>query len=231
MINDFSVNAAWSKFPELAESMDQAAVLTLTLSSWCAAAKRRSCSAEDSSKTAPEGRNICQASRRFRLRLPVCSEARHRCPENRDPLPSGKPHLHRLHEFGPQNLTWIDCPTFFVLLIESSLMIVDDFHVVGFALPPHEADAILSLIRMLCWSLVGRVAPPAGFGGTPQNIQRHRGMQQEELLECPHSQTGGNPSASPRLPKLLRICIPEARYHSGILPRYSSIVNHYYFKT
>jgi hypothetical protein len=27
MINDFSVNAAWSTRPELAESMDQAAVL------------------------------------------------------------------------------------------------------------------------------------------------------------------------------------------------------------
>jgi hypothetical protein len=46
MINDFSVNAAWSKCPELAEIMDQAAVLTLTLSSLAvAAAKRRSCSA------------------------------------------------------------------------------------------------------------------------------------------------------------------------------------------
>ena len=46
MINDFGVNVAWSKRPELAESMDQAAVLTLTLSSLAvAAAKRRSCSA------------------------------------------------------------------------------------------------------------------------------------------------------------------------------------------
>jgi hypothetical protein len=42
---NFSVNAACSKHPELAESVDQAAVLALTLSSLAvAAAKRRSCS-------------------------------------------------------------------------------------------------------------------------------------------------------------------------------------------
>jgi hypothetical protein len=32
------------------------------------------------------------------------------------------------------------------------------------------------------------------------------------------------------LPKLLRIRIPEARYHAGILPRYSSSGKHYYYE-
>jgi hypothetical protein len=110
-------------------------------------------------------------------------------------------------------------------------MVVDDFHVVGFTLPPHEADAILIIDpdAVLALALaVQRLQPVSGRH--PQIIQRHRGMQQEELLECPHFQIGGNPSASPRLPKLLRIRIPEARYHAGILPRYSSSVKHYYFK-
>ena len=110
-------------------------------------------------------------------------------------------------------------------------MVVDDFHSVGVALPPHEANAILIIdpdaVLALAFA-VQRLQPVSGR--YPQIIQRHRGMQQEELLECPHSQIGGNPSASPRLPKLLRIRIPEARYHAGILPRYSSSVKHYYFK-
>ena len=110
-------------------------------------------------------------------------------------------------------------------------MIVDDFHVVGFALPPHEADAILIIDpdAVLVLALAVQQLQPVSRRH-PQIIQRHRGMQQEELLECPNSHTGGNPSASPRLPKLLRIRIPEARYHAEILPRYSSIVKHYYLK-
>ena len=107
-------------------------------------------------------------------------------------------------------------------------MVVDDFHVVGFVLPPHEADAVLIVDPDAVTALalpVQRLQPVSGRH--PQIIQRHGGMQQEELLECPHSQVAGNPSASPRSPKLLRIRIPEARYHATILPRYSSIVKHY----
>ena len=110
-------------------------------------------------------------------------------------------------------------------------MIVDDFHIVGVAFRPHEAYAILIIDpnAVLALALAVQQLQPVS-GRHAQIIQRHRGMQQEELLECPHSQMGGNPSASPRLPKLLRIRIPEARYHAGILPRYGSSVKQYHFK-
>jgi hypothetical protein len=110
-------------------------------------------------------------------------------------------------------------------------MVVDDFHSVGVALPPHEANAILIIdpdaVLALAFA-VQRLQPVSGRHA--QIIQRHRGMQQEELLERPNSQIGGNPSAAPRLPKLLSIRIPETRYHVGILLRYGSSVKHYYFK-
>jgi hypothetical protein len=110
-------------------------------------------------------------------------------------------------------------------------MVVDDFHVEGVALPPHEADAILIIDpdAVLALALALQRLQPVS-GRHAQIIQRHRGMQQKELLERPHSQIGGNPSASSRLPKQLRIRVPETRYHVGILLRYSSSVNHYYFK-
>ena len=108
-------------------------------------------------------------------------------------------------------------------------MVVDDFHVVGFALPPHEADAILIIDPDAVPALALAVQRLQHVSGRhAQIIQRHRCMQQEELLECPHSQIGGNLSASSRLPKLLHIRIPEARDHAGILPRYGSSVKHYY---
>ncbi len=84
----------------------------------------------------------------------------------------------------------------------------------GITLLPHEADAMLIVDpdAMLAPAFaVQRLQPVPGRHA--QIIQRHRGMQQEELLERPHSQIGGNPSASPRLPKLLRIRVPETRYH------------------
>jgi hypothetical protein len=93
-------------------------------------------------------------------------------------------------------------------------MVVDDFNLVGVALPPYEADAILIIDpdTVLAFALsVQRLQPVSGRHA--QIIQRHRSMQQEELLEGPDSQIGGNPSASPRLPKCLSIRIPETRYH------------------
>ena len=92
-------------------------------------------------------------------------------------------------------------------------MVVDDFHIVGVAVPPHEADAILIIDSdaVLALTLTVQSLQP-GSGGDIQIIQRHGGMQQEKLLQCPHFQIGGNPPASPRLPKLLRIRIPEACY-------------------
>jgi hypothetical protein len=110
-------------------------------------------------------------------------------------------------------------------------MVICDFNFAGFSLPPYEADAVLIIDPDAVLSLaltVQRLQPVSGRH--LQIIERHGGMQQEKLPECPHSQIGGNPSTSPRLPKLLRIRIPETRYHVVILPRYSSSVKHYYFK-
>ena len=107
-------------------------------------------------------------------------------------------------------------------------MVVDDFHVVGVALPPHEADAI-SIIDSDAVLAVALAVQSLQLvsGRNIQIIQRYGGLQQEELPQCPHFQIGGNPSASPRLPKLLRICIPEACYHVAILLRYSTSVKRY----
>jgi hypothetical protein len=107
-------------------------------------------------------------------------------------------------------------------------MVVDDFHIVGVAVPPHEADAILIIDSdaVLALALAVQSLQPVS-GGDIQIIQRHGGMQQEELLHCPHFQIGGNPSASPRLPKLLRIRIPEACYHGAIVLRYGNSVKRY----
>ncbi len=104
-------------------------------------------------------------------------------------------------------------------------MVVDDFHVVGIAIPPHEADAILIIDSdtVLALALAVQSLQPVS-GRHTQIIQRHRGMQQEELLQCPHFQIGGNASASPRLPKLLRIRIPEASCHEWVVLRYGSTV-------
>jgi hypothetical protein len=107
-------------------------------------------------------------------------------------------------------------------------MVVDDFHVVGVAIPPHEADAILIIDSdaVLALALAVQSLQPVS-GRHTQIIQRHGGMQQEELLQCLHFQIGGNPSASPRFPKLLRIRIPEACYHQGIVLRYGTSVKRY----
>jgi hypothetical protein len=107
-------------------------------------------------------------------------------------------------------------------------MVVDDFHIVGVAVPPHEADTILIIDSdaVLSLALAMQGLQPVS-GGNIQIIQRHGGMQQEELLQCPHFQIGGNPSASPRLPKLLRISIPEACYHGAIVLRYGISVKRY----
>jgi hypothetical protein len=107
-------------------------------------------------------------------------------------------------------------------------MVVDDFHVVGVAIPPHEADAILIIYSdaVLALALAVQSLQPVS-GRHTQIIQRHGGMQQEELLHCPHFQTGGNPSASSRFPKLLGIRIPEACYHQGIVLRYGTSVKRY----
>jgi hypothetical protein len=107
-------------------------------------------------------------------------------------------------------------------------MVVDDFHIVGVAVPPHEADAILIIdsYAVLALALAVQSLQPVS-GGDIQIIQCHGGMQQEEFLQCPHFQIGGNPSASPRLPKLLRISIPEACYHGAIVLRYGISVKRY----
>ena len=107
-------------------------------------------------------------------------------------------------------------------------MVVDDFHIVGVAIPPNEADAILIIDSdaVLAFALAVQSLQPVS-GRNIQIIQRHGGMQQEELLQCPHFQIGGNPSASPRLPKLLRIRIPEACYHVAILLPYGTSVKRY----
>lgn len=107
-------------------------------------------------------------------------------------------------------------------------MVVDDFHIVGVAIPPNETDAILIIDSdaMLALALAVQSLQPVS-GRNIQIIQRHGGMQQKKLLQCPHFQIGGNPSASPRLPKLLRIRIPEACYHEGILLRYGTSVKRY----
>jgi hypothetical protein len=102
-------------------------------------------------------------------------------------------------------------------------MVVDDFHVVGVAISPLEADAILIIDSdaVLTFALAVQSLQPVS-GRYTQIIQRHGGMQQEELFQCPHFQIGGNPSTSPRLPKLLRIRIPEACNHEGIILRYGT---------
>jgi hypothetical protein len=107
-------------------------------------------------------------------------------------------------------------------------MVVYDFHIVGVAVPPHEANAILIIDSdaVLALALAVQSLQPVS-GRHTQIIQRHGGMQQEELLHCPHFQIGGNPSASPRLPKLLRIRIPEACYHGAIVLRYGISVKRY----
>ena len=107
-------------------------------------------------------------------------------------------------------------------------MVVDDFHVVGVALPPHEADTIVIIDpdAVLALALAGQRLQPVS-GRHAEFIQRHGGMQQEELLERPHSQIAGNPAASPRLPKRLRIRIPEARYHVSLVPRHGTSVKRY----
>lgn len=107
-------------------------------------------------------------------------------------------------------------------------MVVDDFHVVGIALPPHEADAILIIDSdaVLALALPVQSLQPVS-GRHTQIVESHGGMQQEELLQCPHFQIGANASASPRLPKLLRIRIPEASYHEGIVLQYGTSVKRY----
>jgi hypothetical protein len=107
-------------------------------------------------------------------------------------------------------------------------MVVDDFHIVGIAVPPYEADAILIIDSdaVLTFALAVQSLQPVSRGNI-QIIQRHRGMQQEKLLQCTHFQIGGNPSASPRLPKLLRIRIPEACYHGVIVLRCNTSVKRY----
>jgi hypothetical protein len=107
-------------------------------------------------------------------------------------------------------------------------MIVDDFHVVGVTFPPHEADAVLIIDSdaVLALALAVQSLQPVP-GRNVQIVQRHGSMQQEELLQCPHFQIGWNPSASPRLPKLLRIRIPEACYHGAIILQYGTSVNRY----
>jgi hypothetical protein len=104
-------------------------------------------------------------------------------------------------------------------------MIVDDFNVVRVAFTPHEADAILIIDpdAVLALTLAAQSLQPISWRDI-QIIQHHGGMQQEELLQCPHFQIGGNPSASPRLPKLLRIRIPEACYHGAIVLQYGTSV-------
>ncbi len=110
-------------------------------------------------------------------------------------------------------------------------MVVDDFHVVGIAIPPHEADAILIIDSDAVLALALAVQSLQLVSGRhTQIIQRHGGMQQEELLQRPCFQTGGNASTSPRLPKLLRISIPEASYHEGIVLRYGTTVKRYYLR-
>jgi hypothetical protein len=107
-------------------------------------------------------------------------------------------------------------------------MVVDDFHIVGVAIPPHEADTrlIIDSDAVLALALALQSFQPVS-GGDTQIIQRHGGMQQEELFQCPHFQIGGNPSAPPCLPKLLRIRIPEAYYHGAIVLRYGTSVKRY----
>lgn len=107
-------------------------------------------------------------------------------------------------------------------------MVVDNFHIVGVAVPPHEAYAILIIDSdaVLALALAVQSLQPVS-GGNIQIIQRYGSMQQEELLQCPHFQIGGNPSASPSLPELLRICIPETCYHRSIVLHYGTSVKHY----
>lgn len=107
-------------------------------------------------------------------------------------------------------------------------MVVDDFHIVGVAVPPYEADAILIIDSnaVLALALTVQSLQPVS-GGDIQIIQCHGGMQQKELPQCPHFQIGGNPSASPRLPRLLRIRIPEACYHGAIVLQYGTSVKRY----
>lgn len=107
-------------------------------------------------------------------------------------------------------------------------MVVDDFHIVGVAVPPHEADTIFIIDSdaVLALALAVQSLQPVS-GRDIQIIKRHGGMQQEELLQCPHFQIGGNPSASPSLPKLLRIRIPEACYHGAIVLQHGTSVKRY----
>jgi len=102
-------------------------------------------------------------------------------------------------------------------------MAVDDFHIVGVDVPPPEADVILIIDSdaVLALALTVQSLQPVS-GRNIQIIQRHGSMQQEELLQRPHFQIGWNPSASPRLPKLLRIRIPEACYHEAIILQYGT---------
>ena len=107
-------------------------------------------------------------------------------------------------------------------------MVVDDFHTVGVAVPPHEADVILIIDSDAVLALALAVQSLESVsGGNIQIIQGHRGMQQEQLLQCPHFQIGGNPWASPSSPKLIRIRIPEACYHGVIVLRYGTSVKRY----
>jgi len=57
-------------------------------------------------------------------------------------------------------------------------MVVDDFHVVGVALPPHEADAILIIDpdAVLALALAVQRFQPVS-GRHTQIIQRHGGVQ------------------------------------------------------
>ena len=57
-------------------------------------------------------------------------------------------------------------------------MVVDDFHIVGVAIPPNEADAILIIDSdaVLAFALAVQSLQPVS-GRNIQIIQRHGGMQ------------------------------------------------------